>query len=72
MAEAAERQVEWTRKQYFATIAEIVAVVVTILVAKVAVGAAFYANWLTKTSSERQLRAYVGISKSPFENCLND
>ena len=62
MADAAYETVEWVRKQYRATIGEISALVVTIFVAGLAVGAAFRANRIARDSAEHQLRAYVMIS----------
>ena len=68
MADAAEdtikwirSSVEWAESQFYATIGEIAALVVTILVAALAVGAAFKANRIARESAERQLRAYVTV-----------
>ena len=55
--------VEWAKSQYYATIGEIAALVVTILVAALAVGAAFRANRIARESAERQLRAYIGFTR---------
>ena len=67
MANAAEDTIKWIRlsvdwaeRQYYATIGEIIALVVTILVAALAVGAAFRANRIAGQSAKRQLRAYAG------------
>ena len=53
--------VEWAESQYYATIGEIAALVATILVAALAVGAAFRANRIARESAECQLRAYVTV-----------
>ena len=59
MADAAYETVEWVRKQYRATIGEIIALVIAIFVATLAVAVAFRANRISKQSAQRQLRAYI-------------
>ncbi len=74
MAKAAEDSAEWSRQsvefaenQFYATIGEIVALVVTIGVGVAAVVAAFRANNMSRTSGERQLRAYLGVITARIE-----
>ncbi|MCH9051755.1 MAG: hypothetical protein IIA72_11830 [Proteobacteria bacterium] len=71
MADAAYKTVEWVEKQFFATVGEIVALVITILVAAVAVAAAFRANRISKDSAQRQLRAYVSQDEPDWKRLLN-
>ena len=59
--------VEWAESQYYATIGEIAALVATILVATLAVGAAFRANRIARRSAERQMRAYVQVENIQLE-----
>lgn len=61
MAEAAIDTANWAKKQFWATVWEIVALVGTIAVAVFAVFAAFSANRISRESAERQLRAYVCV-----------
>ena len=74
MAKAAEETVEatrdaanWARNQFWATIGEIVALVLTILIAMAAVIAAFRSNRIARESAERQLRAYVGVFRTTID-----
>lgn len=71
MAKAAEETVEWTRsaavwakKQFWATIGEIIGLVGTIGIATAAVVVAYGANRISRESAERQLRAYVCIREA--------
>ena len=67
MADAAEETVGWVKSQFYATIGEIVALVLTICVALVAVAAAFGSNRIARKSTERQLRAYIDITTARVE-----
>lgn len=70
MAEAAEKQAEWTRRQFWVTAAEVagllVIIIFTALTAKAANRSAKAAEDVvreTRKTAERELRAYTGFAK---------
>jgi hypothetical protein len=74
MAEAAKKQAKWTQRQFWATIAEIGALALTVLFtgwAAIAAGRAARAATksveVTEDTAKRQLRAYVGTISVPVE-----
>ena len=59
--------IKWAWRQFYATIVENFALVMTIAVAFAAVVAAFRSNMIARRSAERQLRAYIGVIEGRVE-----
>ena len=79
MAKAAEEtlkwvreSVEWAERLYYATIGEIVALVMTIGIATAAVIVAFKANKIARTTAKRELRAYLSAIPAGIDQLIGE